>query len=277
MSIPKWREPIINPFALDLSPLKLIEIRGYPHAGNDVFECLNQEGDAFYLKIARQQDSYFQNEVQILHNLQSSSIPIPKLLVYQIETPPFYLATKGIKGARLSEIKIDSPYLYKFGESLGKIHQLHLNADPAPNRRFHKYLKPNVIEEYQLTPYQQWLEKHVPTSKEQTFIHGDHHYANLLWDNHQLVGVLDWEFSGIGWKEFDLAWAIILRPSQQFLKTAEEQQSFLNGYTHHSHYDTETFNWCKVLIYLHFYIIGCTSNDAPYCKYIIEQLNELCH
>lgn len=122
MSIPKWREPILNPFSLDLTPLKLIEIKGYPHAGNDVFECLNQEDDIFYLKVARHQDSYFQNEVQILHDLQPTSIPIPKLLVYQINTPPFYLATKGIKGNRLSEIKIDSHYLYKFGESLGKIH-----------------------------------------------------------------------------------------------------------------------------------------------------------
>lgn len=198
MSIPKWRESILNPFSLDLTPLKLIEIKGYPHAGNDVFECLNQEGDTFYLKVARQQDSYFQNEVQILHNLQLSSISILKLLVYQIKTSTFYLPTKDIRGNRLSEIKIHSDYLYSFGESLGRIHQLHLKANPAPNRRFHKSLKSDVIEQYQLTPYQKWLEKHEPSSKENSFIHGAHHYANLLWNNHNLVRVLDRKFSGIG-------------------------------------------------------------------------------
>ena len=50
-----------------------------------------------------------------------------------------------------------------------------------------------------------------------TFIHGDFHYGNILWLDNCVNGVIDWEYSGVGFKEQDIAWALILRPGQKFM------------------------------------------------------------
>ena len=54
----------------------------------------------------------------------------------------------------------------------------------------------------------------------------------ILWNNKKISAVLDWELSGIGNKEFDIAWAIINRPSQKFLKTDKGRElAHRYGYT----------------------------------------------
>ncbi len=63
------------------------------------------------------------------------------------------------------------------------------------------------------------------------FVHGDFHYANLLWKDGHISGILDFELAGIGDRDFDIAWALILRPGQKFMRTEEELREFIAGYT----------------------------------------------
>ena len=59
----KWRETI-DPFRLNYHSFRLLEVLGYPHAGNDVFHVRgiyqNEEITA-YLKVARQKGAAIEN------------------------------------------------------------------------------------------------------------------------------------------------------------------------------------------------------------------------
>lgn len=286
---PKWREPLIDPFNIAFSnKLKLKSIEGYPHAGNDVFECngfYNEEPLIFYLKVERQEDADINNEVEIIKRLQNSLIPVPKILDFNINRDFSFIATETIIGDRLSTIlsKEDScdslkkslMYMKKFGESLGKIHSLNIQWKQAKMRRFHGCLPLEKITEDRILKIANWLNNNEPKEKEKVFIHGDHHYANLLWNNDKIAAVLDWELCGIGWKEFDIAWSLILRPSQSFLKTKEEQISFLEGYETQCPFNIDDFNYCKVLIYLHFYDIGKNIGDINYTEFVYEEMEKI--
>ena len=52
-----------------------------------------------------------------------------------------------------------------------------------------------------LKPYLIYLQENNIQKDGSTFIHGDFHYANVLWKQNDISGVLDWEYSGRGFKE----------------------------------------------------------------------------
>ncbi|WP_066505582.1 aminoglycoside phosphotransferase family protein [Abyssisolibacter fermentans] len=286
MGVSIWRKPVIDPKELPLSEeIKLISIDGYPHAGNDVFECTGMEhGEKikFFLKVSRQLDSDIRNEVKILEVLKNTNIPVPQVIDSNIEYSFPFIATLSIEGERLSTILYafekkerlvkSLNYMPVFGASLSKIHQLDIKWEQVKKRKFHELPSKEFYEKYELIEAYSWLKENEPINKDLTFIHGDHHYANLLWCNGELKAVLDWELCGLGWKEFDIAWACILRPSQNFMKSAEEQEAFLEGYRSRGSYDRNSFNYCKVLIYSYFYEIGLKIKDQEYTEEVRKEI-----
>ena len=84
--------------------------------------------------------------------------------------------------------------------------------------------------------------------------------------------MLDWELSGIGNKEFDIAWAIINRPSQTFLKTDEEVDKFLEGYQSLSVCNLEYIKYYMLLIYAHF--ISVSKNNQEYKDFVRDLLKK---
>ncbi|MEJ6952178.1 phosphotransferase family protein [Natronospora cellulosivora (SeqCode)] len=286
MNASKWREPVVDPYSISFkNNLKLESIEGYPHAGNDVFKCRGTYKDKevyFYLKIARHLDANLENELKALEIFSNLSIPVPEVIAYDLDIKYPYIATKLIDGERLSkilskykgdEIKKNSLiYMEQFGAVLAKIHSARLTWKEVKTRRFHKNIDTSMLTDKVSLDVSKWLEENKPSKKDKVFVHGDYHYANLLWSDNKIAAVLDWELCGIGWKEFDIAWAIILRPSQKFLKTELEEQRFLDGYSKHCSFDNVSFDWCKVLIYLHFYIIGKKLKDNDYIIYVIKKM-----
>lgn len=286
---PKWREANVEPFKLSFNEdLKIKSIDGYPNAGNDVFECkglYKGKEMKFFLKCQRQVDSNISNEVKILKKLKDSNIKVPQLLDYNIEGENQYIATKAVDGDRLSVLfceckneevaKNSVEYMYKFGESLGAIHSLNIGWDDVKLRKFHNSLSEDKLTEPILIEMDKWLKDNEPKNREKIFVHGDHHYANLLWEHKELAVVLDWELCGMGWKEFDIAWSIILRPSQRFMKSLEEEEAFLKGYSRYQKFYRQQVNWCKVLIYSHFYHIGKSSKDEEYVEFIINEAKRI--
>lgn len=285
----KWREANVDPFKMNFNnDLKLTSIYGYPHAGNDVFQCkglYKGENIKFFIKSKRQKDSNLANEVKALKKLKDFNIKVPEILDYDVEGENQYIVTKAVDGDRLSvlfceckytEVAQNSvEYMKKFGESLGVIHSLKIDWDEVKLRRFHNRLSDDKLTEPILVEMDKWIKANEPKHREMVFVHGDHHYANLLWEHKSLAAVLDWELCGMGWKEFDIAWALILRPSQRFMKTREEENAFLEGYSRHQTFNDQQVNWCKVLIYSHFYFIGKSSNDEEYVQYIQNEVNRI--
>ena len=68
--------------------------------------------------------------------------------------------------------------------------------------------------------------------------------------------MLDYELSGRGVREFDLAWAVVLRPGQEFLKTRAELERFLEGYRATQNFSYPAFRYYYILAGLRFYGMG---------------------
>lgn len=278
----KWRETLINPqnttFPCGLNVKKVL---GYPHAGNDVFTVLAEVEEGcieVVLKYERQTDADLSREFQVIQQLQGTPLKYPKVVGYGVVENRPYLATVLVEGQRISQwiqgldeeasLRESMKYMERFGENLGKIHALKKAFSPAKERKFMHIMDEEKAKTLNLTKVYQWLVNNAPNEKSICFVHGDHHYANVLWDRYEIQCTLDWELSGMGWKEFDIAWAIIHRPSQTFLKTTEEHNAFLKGYTQYQTYDKQALLYCMVLIYQYFYEIGRNIKDEIYCSYV---------
>jgi len=233
---------------------------GYPHAGNDVFHAMvmyqGSEMPAF-IKVERQAGADIANETNVISNLPLPYVPI--ILEYSLSEPR-YIVTKEAEGERLSTIVNQSPetdvkkYLRKQAAVLSEIHNVHVPCGPVKDRRFFHVPAPEFWEKHNLDAVHAFLTENEPVNPLSCFVHGDFHYANILWDRGEISCVLDYELSGIGVREFDMAWSVFLRPSQNHLKTWREVMAFLNGYT--SEFSLLAFLYYYVQIAAHFYPMG---------------------
>lgn len=85
---------------------------------------------------------------------------------------------------------------------------------------------------------------------------------------------MDFELSGWGNKEFDIAWALILRPGQKFMNTDKEILLFRDGYLSVGNCNWDYVKYYMVLIYSYFYRIG--KEDAAYQSYIKDVFINYC-
>ena len=257
----KWRDTI-DPFTLPLSKFRLIEVLGYPHAGNDVFYAAGEyEGRpcTAFLKVERQAGAALENEAAVLRALPYPYKP--RLLEY-IPGPPAGLVTEACEGDRLSVLTGNAgrsealEYMEPYGVALAQLHSLEVPWGDVKHRRFFDLPQPDYLEKHQLETYAAFLFSHPPEGESRCFVHGDFHYANILWKDGRISAVLDYELSGHGVREFDLAWAVVLRPGQQFLKTREELERFLKGYRAAQTFSYPAFRYYYILAALWFYGMG---------------------
>ena len=272
----KWRETI-DPFKLKYNNFKLREILGYPHAGNDVFYVKgiynNKEIYAF-LKVNRQKGADVKNEIEVLKKIKLENTP----LIIDYDQEMTYRVSIALNGERLSTILGDNSnlesldYLEKYGRKLGEIHLITGDFEIVKDRRFFHippktYFKENNLD---INIYN-YLNDKKPKVINYCFCHGDFHYANILWEDKNISGILDFELSGKGNKEFDIAWAIILRQEQKFLKTNVELEKFFKGY---NSVNSCNFNYVKyymILIYVWFY----EFSDLDHKRVIVSEIERL--
>ncbi len=256
----KFRETI-DPYSLSFPHFKLKSILGYPPAGNDVFyvngDFMGKNINAF-LKVERQNGADIENELSTLAALKFDKKP--QVLEFSFDEPK-YILTLEAEGERLSQIVGNNEnmqsleYMEEYGETLAYIHSLKIDAQEVKHRKFF-----DIPENTGLDDMESFLQENAAIIKSayqnKCFCHGDAHYANILWKNHHISCVLDYELSGIGIREFDMAWAVFLRPSQKFLKTEQEIDAFLLGYNKLHYYSELAFMYYYVLIGTRFYNMG---------------------
>lgn len=275
----KWRETV-DPFCLPYHTFRPVEILGYPHAGNDVFHargrCQGGEITA-YIKAARQTGASIQNEIAALKQLNFPFIP--KVVDFEVQTTPF-VVTEELPGQRLSVIVGENEdgaalsYMEEYGEMLGRLHGLKPDAAPTADRKFFHRPSDALLEKLGLGYLKPFFARGAPDKPATVFCHGDFHYANILWDRRRISAVLDFELSGYGNRDFDIAWALILRPGQKFLKTGEERRRFLDGYCRHGRCDVRAVRRCMAQIYVYF--LEFSQNDEDYKNYVTGWLVENC-
>lgn len=272
----KWKETV-DPFTIQFNKFKLLEVLGYPHARNDVFYCLGEyENKKLYcfIKYASKPDSNIKHEIETIKNLDFDFLP----KIVDFDSTGNFIVTAEIEGERLSYIlqtdKQESSmnYMFEYGKTLAQIHSVKQNFPKVAHRKFFDIPTLEYLKKQKIDFVYSYLQENKPAHINECFCHGDFHYANILWKNRKLVAVLDWELSGIGNKEFDIAWAIINRPSQAFLKTDEEVDEFIRGYLSIAECNVEYVKYYMVLIYSHF--ISVNKENVEYQEFVKNLLKE---
>ncbi|MDD3999362.1 MAG: aminoglycoside phosphotransferase family protein [Bacilli bacterium] len=266
----KWRDTI-DPYSIPLKTITILKVLGYPHAANDVFylKVLHKSQEKLcFLKYKRHKDANIENEIKIINSLNLKDIPT----IIEYADDYSYVVTEEIRGLRLSKIVGNnkglesSSYMHDYGKRLGLLHKQEGILNFAPSRDFHEIPDKLHFKEINLMFVYNWLVKNKPNYVNKCFVHGDFHYANILWDKQKINGILDFELAGIGNKEFDIAWSVILRPSQKFLYAKKEVVEFLNGYQSVNVCEEKLVVYYMALIYSRFY----NNGDGDYKDYIIQ-------
>lgn len=273
----KWRNTV-DPFSLDYHTFRLTEVLGYPAARNDVFHVrgvYNGEEITAYVKAARAKDANIENELKLLQQLPLR--PIPQVLDYSLSPLPFSV-TSAMPGLRLSVIVGENEnhasleYMEAYGEALARIHQLTPAAGSVPDRKFMHTPPEALLEKLNLSAYKKFFAQPVKPGVS-VFCHGDFHYANILWQDQQISGILDFELSGYGDRDFDIAWAIFRRHGQKFMNTDAEMQHFLRGYARYGTYHFDSIVYYMAQNYVYF--MDAADGDEDYCNYVRSWLKRL--
>ena len=275
----KWRNTE-NPFSLPYKHFSLLEVIGYPHAGNDVFHAkgiFKQKEVEAYIKVARQAGADIENEINTINAINCELAP--SITDYDDEKKHFFVSLAK-QGERLSTIVGDNAnqasldYLYEYGQTLAKLHAQKGTFPDVKDRRFFHIPEIQFFAELGIEFVFDYLTSNQPQIINKCFCHGDFHYANILWQDNHISAILDFELSGWGNKEFDIAWALILRPSQRFLNTKEEISLFMKGYLSVGTCNWDYVKYYMVLIYSYFYKIG--REDADYQSHIMRVFHDYC-
>lgn len=284
MKYEKWRELNTNPFDIKYkNNIKLKKIINYPPAGNDVVELsafIDDKPQNVFIKIERSKISDFENEYKILTKLleENKYTKIPKVYEYGIYNNKKYLVLEAVKGERLSEIldkeldtEIKEKMLERYGKELAVLHSIKLNKiNKALQRTINK--APAEYNE-EISKYLKYLKDNTQNIQYNTFIHGDFHYANILWNNNNISYVLDFEYSGLGFKEQDIAWSLILRPGQKFMNNISDINHFIKGYLTIGQINFTSLKWCLINGYCHFFLMN--KNNQDYKKQILKLLENI--
>ena len=283
----KWRDSLIDINDIDFKNVSFEKIISYPPAGNDVFECVGRKNGKeinFIVKSERGKFANFENEIKILSKLKK--MPVPDIIESGKLDNYAYIVLSIIEGDKLSDIFKENnisdterhAYLFKYGVALADIHNINLDWDKARQRPINDY--PSIetykdLDKWELNIINYLKETRPNEFKFDTFIHGDFHYGNILWENKEINGILDWEYSGLGFKEQDIAWALILRPGQKFMNNFDDIKSFLEGYNSNGKYNPELLKWCLINGSMHFYLMNKNGKDKDYLIYLHDFINEL--
>jgi Ser/Thr protein kinase RdoA (MazF antagonist) len=252
---------------------------------NHVYRCqlrVDAQPVTAFIKIGRTPSAGLFNEFQILRQLEMSGLPVPRVRWFD-EIAQNVLITEALPGRLIWDYLDPRRELYHpdqaltllsaYGESLARIHALPVAWQPQVRNHLHRLIGQEQIDDKRFREICGWVMQHPHYQGEivdPVFVHGDLNTASVLIQDHAVSGIVDWEFAGQGWREFDLAW--ILRARQAFLNTPQEREAILGGYSKHASYDHEALRLCEVLVYLHF---AHWTGARDYRDFALEKARQL--
>lgn len=279
MKYKKFRDLQVDVFKINFKNFRVSKIINYMPAGNDVVEVLTTNDKKYFLKIERSKVADFVTENKNINRLHEINYMKAPNIIEFIDNDNFKcIVLEKINGKRLSEFINDKNkkyYIEKLGEELAKIHSIKLDNMNIAKQRVINDIPPKNFygeEDIEIKTFLDFLQENNYIKTFDTFIHGDFHYGNILWYNRKLVGVLDWEYSGLGHKEQDIAWALIYRPNQKFMNSILDIQNFLSGYKSIGEYDSEKVKWCLINGLTHFYLM---NKDKEYKKNLKKLMDDI--
>ncbi len=247
---------------------------------NDVFFCKGEfDGRSIcaYVKVNKNLQLSLSNEHAVLTELKSANILVPRVIWYGGKSNEV-LIVEAVAGdviwdyidPRRESYDSDKAllYLHAYGECLAQIHSLDISWPSQKRPRLYGLIGEETIEDDRFKEIVSWIQSNNEVSPGQVFVHGDFNTANVFFHDDSISGVIDWEFAGSGWREYDLAWA--LRARSSFLNTEQERKAILDGYRKLSTYDEESLRYCEALNYLHFAYWSKEAEPA-YTSFALDQ------
>lgn len=106
---------------------------------------------------------------------------------------------------------------------------------------------------YKLLPYiAEYIDGYAECGGDLHFIHGDYHVMNLMFDEGgNVVSVIDWEYCGLYYKEYDLAYAVA--PRMDLYDNIDDVKLFFDAYG-------ESFNKERFLYF--YYLTACYAFEG---------------
>jgi len=251
---------------------------------NDVFRCVGEWDDrpvTAYVKVSKHRQLSLVNEWRVLRALAHTGLPVPVVLWYGGEqndvlitgAAPGYMIWDYIDPRRrLYDEEEALRRLHAYGECLARVHNLDVTWSPQTRTRLCGFIGEERVDDERFRRLVSWVESNSDISPGQVFVHGDFNTASVLFDGDAVSGIVDWEFAGQGWREYDIAWA--LRARLYFLNTTSERDAILDGYRQHASFDEDALRWCEVLNYLHF-AYWCRNHEPAYTAFALEQARVL--
>ncbi len=232
---------------------------------------------SFFVKISKRPGTTLTHERAVLASLnQIQDIPSPKVLWYGKDRREF-LSLEFLRGAMLWDFLDPKrrfynpekilPYIGRYGGMLGRIHELPGEWPQQQRRNLYNLIGEEELEDREFREIIDWLAANRPSDMDEVFTHGDLNSANVLFYQDEISGVVDWEFAGIGWREYDLAW--VLRRRLNYMNSEEERAAFLEGYRSVSTYDPGMLRWCETLNYLHI-AYWTIEREAEYGRFALS-------
>jgi len=229
---------------------------------NSVYRCegkKNNRNVSFYMKVGKLGHETMRNEFEVLKELSGYNLPVPRVLWYSQDRRE-YMALSEVKGHNLSDLinpkhpEYDQLHVYellrRYGEVLAEIHSLPISWEPFRRTELYDFISDEIeSEDIAVRDIVLWLQSNPPHRTPDVFVHGDLNTANVLFSRQDLAGLIDWEFAGMGWREYDLAW--VLRQRKNYLNTQYERDVLLRGYLSKASFDEDALRWCEVMNYLH--------------------------
>lgn len=248
---------------------------------NALYRCEARDASghefAFFLKVAKTSTRSMQNEREVIEAIETYGLPVPKVL-WAGSARREFMALAELPGRLLQDVanpthphydrfRVGSS-LFAYGEILARVHALPLQWRSQKRAALYWFAGEDQLQEIAFREIVLWLQENQPAERVQCFVHGDLNPANVLVENGTVTGLLDWEFAGTGWREYDLAW--ILRARRTQLQSVAERKDILDGYSSVGSYDREALRWCEVMNYLHVAFWTRETNPA-YSEFCLER------
>lgn len=215
-------------------------------------------------------------EKWIYFQIKKSGLPLPRiykkfykfrdLALYYVEGYHLY-QKESIRDNKILSME-DS------GRTLAKIHALRPICRNIKHYIWDSNGENNLFKDEIIEQTETWLALQHVVFKNKVFIHGDYQQGNII-INKKIQAVIDWEFSGYGWREADIAWAISARQGDTSYIEKEERWAFLRGYLEVHEYDEPALNYFLAKIYLFFYRTAVKESDLIYKNTLIKCIRDL--
>jgi kanamycin kinase len=153
---------------------------------------LSSEDSGLYLKIIEgQQTLSLERESRILRWIDGS-IPTPRLLYYGVQDGNEYQLTTEVTGTPTYQVEpAEREHAVKaLGEALRMIHSMNSSGCPIDNRIGNrlKQLHENDVDTSQFKDQ---------SDESLVFTHGDYCLPNIIIEDRELSGVIDWDYAGL--------------------------------------------------------------------------------